>query len=128
MENQGASPDFCQRATAAAIGSAVLYQPGKVCAPMVAAHGQIEGSEEHKPTSLDRADGHTRSVVAADIQEAVAKNLHARMATSRIIAEENRAAFAGAVLSHHRGIARAGISEETGAAAECAADCATVVS
>src|SRR5438094_36721 len=81
---------------------------------IVSAHGQIEGSEEHKPISLDRAGGHTRSVMAADVQERVAENLHARRAATGIIAKINGApsASARAAVGNQRGVARGRVSEK----------------
>src|SRR5439155_26512867 len=50
---------------------------------------QIPSSEEYKPTSLHRADRQIRSVMAADVHEAVAKNLHARLTTTGITKKLN---------------------------------------
>src|SRR5437773_8260294 len=48
---------------------------------MVGPHGQVIGSEKDIAGSFDRANGHTRSVVPANVQVTIAENLHARMGT-----------------------------------------------
>src|SRR5206468_3826988 len=64
-------PGFGQRATGAGIYSTILHYSGKGRAQFVTAYGQLVRSQENIPGSFQRADGHARSDVTADVQIAV---------------------------------------------------------
>src|SRR5438270_1294024 len=104
FKGQDPGSDLCKTA----VRSTILNHPRKGCVQVVAAHGEVFGSEEDDTASFDRADRHARSVVGTDIQSAVAENLHPRRATRRISIKLNKTAItpAQAAVGDQRGVAR----------------------
>ena len=128
-ENELARPSFGQRATPAAMLSAILHNSGKDSAQLVGAHRQVIGSEEHKAISFKRADGHTPGGMVANVQITVVEHLHARRVAMGLIRKDNPASFAvgNTAIGNQDGVARRRVEVEHSPAAVCAADCATVV-
>src|SRR5437763_335906 len=63
-KSQLTRPNFGQGTADPANYAAVLDHPGKICAQVVAAYGQIPVSEKNIPSAFDGAGGDTRSVMA----------------------------------------------------------------
>ena len=79
IENKDTRPDFGQRAAPAA---AVVNDAGELRASVVAAYEEGVASKKHIPVTFNRADRYARCEVIADVQVAVAENLHTRRATT----------------------------------------------
>jgi hypothetical protein len=119
-----------QRPADAPILATVLNYAGKGGAQVVAAYGQIVGSQKSISVTLNRANRHARRIMTADVKAAVAEKLDPRCATSGTAFKENCSAFAAvrpAVRDQRCRIRGWHVTTEYRFAATCAADRATVV-
>jgi hypothetical protein len=65
-----------QRATDAAIGSAILDRASEVRVQIITANRQLPTTKEDMAVTFDRADSHPGSSVTTDVQVAIPENLH----------------------------------------------------
>ena len=120
MERQYSATDLGQRTSS--VAEPVLDHAGKRCAQVVGTYGEIIGSEKNIPCAFDGADGHVGGAGGdADVQVAVAENLHTWRATSGVPNELNGTARSCAAIGDQRGTA-SGPVLELGEASLCAAN------
>src|SRR5262249_1555226 len=91
-----ARTSFAQRTARAAIDSAILDPSRKGLVQVIRANGQVVGSQEYSAVSFDRSSRHTRSIVTANVQVAVAENLHLGRAAGGSSSKLNRTAVTSA--------------------------------
>src|SRR5262249_61546339 len=87
-----ARTSFAQRTARAAIDSAILDPSRKSFVQVIRANGQVVGSQEYGAVSFDRSSRHTRSIVTANVQVAVAENQHLGRAAGGSSSKLNRTA------------------------------------
>src|SRR5690349_12601449 len=75
-ENELSRASLRQRATDAAINSAILDRAREARVQIIAANGQFPTAEKHPAVTFYRTNSHSRSGVAADVQAAVPENFH----------------------------------------------------
>src|SRR6476659_4887176 len=115
-ENELSGASLRQRATDAAIGSAILNRAREVRVLIIASDRQFPATKENTAVTFHRTDSHPGSGVTADVQAAVPENLHAGSAASGSIDKMNKTARTSAVTAsrYDGGVARVATEKRLG--------------
>src|SRR6476660_5826594 len=115
-ENELSCASLRQRATDAAIGSAILDRAREVRVLIIAADRQFPATKENTAVTFHRTDTHPGSGVAADVQAAVPENLHAGSAASGSIDKVKQTArtSSATAIRYEGGVARVAAKKRFG--------------